>query len=226
MFQARVGFEAVSDFLTEKTFRKLEDEVHGPGQVEEMDVFVSHGQSSLTAAERLGDLGWGPDREVAPAHVLLVEDVGKSSHLVFLVVKKSLECHDVGSHQVTDGVFRGVEGGGLGENDSPAVLVTLWQNKDVTSRHQVRYGRVPAVQVLEPGGILASHRQIFVQDSAGLLAVEFLHSQETEDEVGVKAGSANVRLVFYPFSNVCQRFLSLFVCFVQLILSYFLDVLW
>ena len=107
-----------------------------------MDVFVSHGQSSLTTAERLGDLGWGPYREVAPAHVLLVEDVGKSSDLVFLVVKKSLECHDVGSHQVTHGVFGGVEGCGLREDDPPAVLVSLRQHKDVASRHQVRYGRV------------------------------------------------------------------------------------
>jgi len=226
MFQVRVGLEAVPDFLTEKTFCKLEDEVHRPGQVQEMDVFVSHGQSSLTTAKRLGDLGWGPDREVAPAHVFLVEDVGKSSHLVFLVVKKSLECHDVGSHQVTHGVFGGVEGCGLREDDPPAVLVPLWQHEDVASRHQVRYGRVPAVQVLEPGGILASHGQIFVQDSAGLLAVEFLHPQETENEVGVKSGSSNVRLVFYPFSNICQGFLSLFVSFVELILSYFLYVFW
>ena len=133
MFQVRVGLEAVSDFLTEKTFCKLENEVHRPGQMEEMDVFVSHGQGSLTTAKRLGDLGWGPDREMAPAHVFLVEDVGKSSHLVFLVVKKSLECHDVSSHQVTDGVFRGVEGRGLGEDDSPTVLVSLRQHKDVSS---------------------------------------------------------------------------------------------
>merc|ERR1712232_712566 len=104
-----------------------------------MDVFVSHGQSSLTTAKRLGDLGWGPYREMAPAHVFLVEDVGKSSDLVFLVVKKSLECHDVGSHQVTDGVFGGVEGCGLGEDDPPAVLVPLRQHKDVASLHQVRY---------------------------------------------------------------------------------------
>ena len=137
-----MGLEAVSDFLTEKTLGKLEDEVHRPGQVQEMDVFVSHGQSSLTTAKRLGDLGWGPYREMAPANVFLVEDVGKSSDLVFLVVKKSLECHDVGSHQVTDGVLGGVEGGGLGEDDPPAVLVSLRQHEDVAGRHQVGDGRV------------------------------------------------------------------------------------
>ena len=54
------------------------------------------------------------------------------------------------------------------------------QKKTIPINKQQTY---PAVQVLEPGGILASHRQILVQDSAGLLAVKFLHSQETEDEV-------------------------------------------
>ena len=58
--------------------------------------------------------------------------------------------------------------------------------------HRSEQQTYPAVQVLEPGGILASHRQIFLQDRAGLLNVKFLHSQEPQNEVGVKSGSSDV----------------------------------
>ena len=237
-----VCLESVPDFLTEKTFCKLEDEVHCPREVKKMDVFVSHWQGPLTTAEGLGHLGRGPDGEVTPAHIFLIEDVCEPANLVLLVVEKGLKSHDVGSHQVTDGVFGGVEGRGLGEDYSPAVLVPVGQHEDVAGRHQVRDSLVlpqktlvrghglylhtyPAVQLLEPGGVLASHRQILLQDLTGLFDVEFLHPQKPKNEVGVESSSADVGLIFYPLSDVCQCFLPLFVCLIELLLSHLLDVL-
>ena len=100
-----VCLESVPDFLTEKTFCKLEDEVHCPREVKKMDVFVSHWQGPLTTAEGLGHLGRGPDGEVTPAHIFLVEDVCEPTNLILFVVKKSFKSHHVGPHQVTDCVL-------------------------------------------------------------------------------------------------------------------------
>merc|ERR1719338_27981 len=105
--------------------QQLNDEVHGPRQVEEVDVLVSHGKGSLTATECLGHLTRCPDGDVTPTDVLLVEDVGESPDLVLLVCEQGLECHHVGPHEVTHCVLARVEGGGLREDDSPPVLVTL-----------------------------------------------------------------------------------------------------
>ena len=62
---------------------------------------------------------------MAPAHVLLVEDVGETPNLVLLVIEQGFECHHMGPHEVADSVLAGVEGGGLGEDDPPPVLVSL-----------------------------------------------------------------------------------------------------
>ena len=83
----------------------------------------------------------------------------------------------------------------------------------------------PAVQLLEPGWILAPHRQILLQDLTRLLDVKLLHSEKPKNEVRVKTSSPDVGLIFYPFSDVCQCFLPLFVGLIELLLSNFLDVL-
>ena len=120
-----MSLESVPNLVAEETLGELEDEAHGPGQVEEVDVLVPHGQRPLTAAERLGHLARRPDGDVAPAYVLLVEDVGEAPDLVLLVIEQGLEGHHVGPHEVAHSVLAGVEGGGLGEDDPPPVLVTL-----------------------------------------------------------------------------------------------------
>ena len=125
MLQVGVSLESVPDLVAEKALGELEDETHGPGQVEEVDVLVPHGESSLAAAERLGHLTRRPDGDVAPAHVFLVENVGEASDLVLLVIEQGLEGHHVGPHQVAHRVLAGVKGGGLGEYDPPPVLVSL-----------------------------------------------------------------------------------------------------
>ena len=59
----------------------LEDERHGPGQVDEVDLPMPHWQGPLAAAESLSHLRRGPHGEVAPADRLLVENVCEASHL-------------------------------------------------------------------------------------------------------------------------------------------------
>ena len=120
-----MSLETVPDLVAEEALGELEDQAHGPGQVEEVDVLVPHGQRPFAAAERLGHLARRPDGDVAPAYVLLVEDVGESPNLVLLVIEQGFECHHVGPHEVTHGVPAGVEGGCLREDDPPPVLVSL-----------------------------------------------------------------------------------------------------
>ena len=94
-----MGLEPVTDLLAQQAFGKLEyddtavimmmmimmmyleDERHGPGQVDEVDLPVPHRQGPLAAAERLGPLRRRPHGEVAPADGLFVEDVGEAAHL-------------------------------------------------------------------------------------------------------------------------------------------------
>jgi hypothetical protein len=46
-----------------------------------VDLAVAQGQGPLAAREGLGDLRRGPDGDVAPVHVPLVEDVGQAVDL-------------------------------------------------------------------------------------------------------------------------------------------------
>jgi len=133
---AAVRLEPVPDLLAEQTLGEGENEGHGPGQVEEVDGLVPHGQSSFTAAEGLGHLGGRPDGQLAPRNGLLVEDVCEASDLVLLVLQEGFEGHDVGAHDVARGEPAGVHGRGLGEDHAPAVAVALGQHEDVTQVYE------------------------------------------------------------------------------------------
>ncbi len=62
----------------------------------------------------------------------------------------------------------------------------------------------PAVQILEPGGVLVAHREVLVQDLAGLLDLELLHPKEAEDEGGVQPHPPDVVLRLDPFPDLGQ----------------------
>ena len=83
--------ESPSDFITEQSLAELEDGPHGEGEVEEIDVLVSHGQVLLTDREDLGDLLGGPDGEMAQGEAGAVKYVGESPHLVLLVLEQGLK---------------------------------------------------------------------------------------------------------------------------------------
>ena len=74
----------------------------------------------------------------------------------------------------------------------------------------------PAVQVLEPGGMLVPHGQILVQNLAGLLHLKLLHAEEAEDEGGVQAHAADVRLGLEPFPHLSQGALTHFRLLLQM----------
>lgn len=99
---------------------------------------VSHGKGTFTATESFGDLRGCPDGNVAPAHVLLIEDVCEAANLVLLVVEEGLECHHMGSHEVTDIIFTRVESSCLRENHTSAMLVSIWENKNVSGIYKLR----------------------------------------------------------------------------------------
>ena len=83
--------ESSSYFITEESLAELEDGPHGEGEIEEIDVLVSHGQVLLTDREDLGDLLWGPDGEMAEGEAGAVEYVGESPDLVLLVLEQGLQ---------------------------------------------------------------------------------------------------------------------------------------
>ena len=103
---------------------------------------MSHGKGAFTATESLGDLCGCPDGDVTPADIFLIKDVCESSDLVLLVIEKGLECHHVGSHEVTNIIFTGVKSSCLREYHTSAMLVSVWENKNVSSINKLRQRRV------------------------------------------------------------------------------------
>ena len=83
--------ESPSYFITEESLAELEDGPHGEGEIEEIDILVSHGQVFLTDREDLGDLLWGPDGKMAESEAGAVKYVGESSDLVLLVLEQGLQ---------------------------------------------------------------------------------------------------------------------------------------
>ena len=83
--------ESPSDFITEESLAELKHGPHGEGEIEEIDILVSHGQVFLTDREDLGDLLWCPDGEMAEGEASTVKYVGEAPHLVLLVLQQALE---------------------------------------------------------------------------------------------------------------------------------------
>ena len=83
--------ESPSYFITEESLAELKDGPHGEGEIEEIDILVSHGQVLLTDREDLGDLLWCPDGEMAESEAGAVKYVGESSDLVLLVLEQGLQ---------------------------------------------------------------------------------------------------------------------------------------
>ena len=72
----------VLQLLTEQTFGELVDDLHDPGQVDQVDLLVAHRQTPLATRDGFGDLGRRPDGDMVPAYATLVQDVGNALHLV------------------------------------------------------------------------------------------------------------------------------------------------
>ena len=83
--------ESPSYFITEESLAELKDGPHGEGEIEEIDILVSHRQVFLTDREDLADLLWGPDGQVAQSQAGTVKYVGESPHLVLLILQQGLK---------------------------------------------------------------------------------------------------------------------------------------
>ena len=83
--------ESSSYFITEECLAELEYRPHGEGQVDEVDVLVSHGQVLVADGEDLGALLGCPDAQVCQSQSSAVEYVAEASHLVLLLLQQRLE---------------------------------------------------------------------------------------------------------------------------------------
>ena len=83
--------ESPSDFITEESLAELKHGPHGEGEIEEINILVSHREVFLTDREDLADLLGGPDGQVAQSETSAVKYVGESPHLVLLILQQGLK---------------------------------------------------------------------------------------------------------------------------------------
>ena len=83
--------ESPSYFITEESLAELKHGPHGEGEIEEIDILVSHREVFLTDREDLADLLGGPDGQVAQSQASAVKYVGESPHLVLLILQQGLK---------------------------------------------------------------------------------------------------------------------------------------
>ena len=78
--------EPPPNLVAEECFAELEHGPHGEGEVDQVDVLVTHGQVLVADGEHPGALGRGPDAQVGQGQARAVKHVAEPPDLILLVM--------------------------------------------------------------------------------------------------------------------------------------------